>query len=55
MRKIIGFGCIALGFLSLLIAVGFVFYNRYEETQGESMSQTLLLDLQANIQETEQR
>ena len=54
MRKIIGFGCIALGFLSLLIAVGFVFYNRYEETQGEKTSQNLLQELQVSIQEAEQ-
>ena len=54
MRKFFGLGCIALGFLSLLIAVGFVFYNKYEETQGEKTSEILLQDFQAIIQEAAQ-
>lgn len=51
MRKVIGFGCIALGFLSLLIAVGFVFYNRYEETQGEKTAQNMLQEIQVSMLE----
>ena len=54
MRKVIGFGCIALGFLSLLIAVGFVFYNKYEETQGEKNAEILLEEFQQNILEANQ-
>ena len=54
MRKFLGFGCIAMGFLCLLIAVGFVFYNKYEETQGGKTSEILLQDLQVSIQEVNQ-
>ena len=54
MRKFLGFGCIAMGFLCLLIAVGFVFYNKYEETQGGKTSEVLLQDLQVSMQEVHQ-
>ena len=54
MRKIIGVGCITMGLVCLLVAVGFVFYNRYEEIQGEKNSQILLQELQTTIRETKQ-
>lgn len=51
MRKSIGIGCIVLGLICLLIAIGFVVYNNYEEKIGEQASQTLLQNVQANIYE----
>ena len=52
MRKQIGIGCILLGILCLLTAVGFAVYNRYEASQGEKTSQILLQDLQTAIPES---
>ena len=51
MRKKLGISCIVLGLLCLLTAIGFVFYNKYEAMNGEKTSQTLLQNVQANIQE----
>ena len=51
MRKVIGMGCIVLGFLCLLVSVGFVAYNNYEADQGEEMAQVLLEELQTTILE----
>ena len=53
MRKGIGIGCVILGVICLLIAVGFVVYNSCEQKNGETMSQALLQDVQLNIQEAE--
>ena len=50
MRKVIGITCILLGFVCILISVGFVFYNQYEARQGETTSQTLLENVQSNMQ-----
>lgn len=52
MRKGLGIICILLGLICLLIAVGFVFYNRWEAKSGEADSQTLLESVQVNIRET---
>lgn len=54
MRKKIGIGCILLGVLCLLIAVGFVIYNSAEAQNGETSAQALLQNVQANIQEAQQ-
>ena len=51
MRKVIGIGCITLGLLCLLIALGFVAHNRYEAAQGEKSAQTLLENLHMAIQD----
>ena len=53
MRKGIGICCVFLGIACLLIAVGFVFHNSREEKNGETMSQVLLQNVQANIYEAE--
>lgn len=50
MRKGIGIGCIILGLLCLLTAIGFVVYNHFEAKNGETVSQILLQDLQTNMQ-----
>lgn len=46
-----GIGCIVLGLICQLIAVGFVIYNSREAAHGEKISQTLLMDLHTNINE----
>lgn len=51
MRKGIGISCILLGLICLLIAVGFVIFNRQEAKTGEEDSQTLLESVQVNIRE----
>ena len=51
MRKTIGISCITLGLVCLLVAVGIVVYNRYEENAGAQSSQTLLQDVQLRIEE----
>ena len=53
MRKRIGIGCVVLGVVCLLIAVGFILYNSYEQKNGEMMSQALLQNVQMNIYEAE--
>lgn len=54
MRKVAGIACIAAGLVCLLISVGFVIYNKYEEKSGEKNSQILLQDIQENMQANEQ-
>ena len=54
MRKGIGIGCLVLGVICLLTAIGFVIYNSYEAKNGETMSQVLLQNVQGNIQKAEQ-
>ena len=53
MRKGIGIGCVVLGVICLLTAIGFVVYNSYEQKNGETMSQMLLQNVQVNMQEAE--
>ena len=53
MRKRIGIGCIALGLICLMIAIGFVFYNRCEANSGAQTSQSLLEHAQAVIFEAD--
>ena len=48
MRKVLGVGCIILGLICLLIAIGFVVYNGREAEQAEKTSQALLQDVQIN-------
>lgn len=54
MRKKIGIGCVVLGVICLLIAIGFVVYNRFEARNGETTSQALLQNVQTNIHGAEQ-
>ena len=54
MRKGIGISCILLGLICLLIAVGFVIFNRQEAKTGEEDSRILLHSVQANIREAEE-
>lgn len=54
MRKKIGIGCVILGVICLLIAIGFVVYNRFEARNGETTSQALLQNVQDNIHGAEQ-
>jgi sortase A len=49
MRKRIGIGCIILGLICLMVAIGFVFYNRYEANNGAHTSQSLLEHAQSVI------
>ena len=49
MRKRIGVGCIALGLICQMIAIGFVVYNRHEAKSGAQTSKTLLEHAQAVI------
>ena len=53
MRKRIGVICIFLGVCCLLTAVGFVIYNRCEEENGASASQTLLENVQQIMEQAE--
>ena len=46
MRKGIGFTCIALGLVCLIIALGFVVYNAHEAKTGEKTAQALLQNVQ---------
>ena len=54
MRRKIGMICIILGVCCLLTAIGFVIYNRCEEENGATTSQTLLENVQLVIQQEEQ-
>lgn len=49
MGKKLGIGCIVLGVMCLLVAIGCVFYNNYEAKAGEQTSRALLEKVQANI------
>ena len=51
MRKVLGITCILLGFLCILVSVGFVFYNQYEARQGETISRDLLENVQFQMQQ----
>ena len=53
MRKL-GICCIILGFLCLLAAGGWIFYNRREAKQAENAAQNLLQQVQVQISEAEQ-
>ena len=53
MGKGIGLSCIALGVICLVIAFGRVAYNHYEEKAGEQASQSLLQDVQKNMNAAE--
>ena len=53
MAKTMGIGCIVLGILCLLAAVGFVVYNNLEETTGQQASRILLQDVQLCMEENE--
>ena len=50
MRKKLGICCIVLGVVCLLGAVGLVVYNRWEEQNAEQFSQTLLQDVQTQME-----
>lgn len=50
MRRGIGIFCIVLGVACLLGAVGFVLYNQWEEQNAEQFSQTLLQDVQSQME-----
>ena len=54
MRKRIGISCIALGLVCLMIAIGFVVYNRYEAKAGAQTSQALLEHAHTSIYEAVQ-
>lgn len=54
MRKIIGSGCILLGLACLLVALGFVVYNKTQAEKGEVSSQTLLQSVQAHMEQVRQ-
>ena len=54
MRKGLGIGCIVLGLVCLLIAVGFVVYNDREAAQAGETAQTLLQTLQENLREVKE-
>ena len=54
MRKGIGIGCIVIGLLCLLTAVGFVVYNNYEAQSGETAAQMLLEDVQTHMDAAKQ-
>ena len=49
MSKGIGIGCVVLGIICLLIAVGIVGLNRYEEKKGETASRTMLETVRVNM------
>ena len=51
MRKGFGVFCIALGMCCLLASVGFVLYNRWEDSSAENTSRLLLQDIQQQIVE----
>ena len=51
MRKWIGVICVFLGAVCLLNSVGFVAYNRWEDTNAEEISQDLLENVQSIIEE----
>ena len=51
MRKIIGLSCIFSGLLCLVIAAGFVVYNRREAKNGEISAQNLLQTVQEQMQD----
>ena len=51
MRKKIGFICLFLGFICILSAIGFVVYNRYEDTNAGVVVQNLLKNVRTLINE----
>ena len=51
MRKWMGIACIGLGVICLLGAIGFVFYNRWEDSNAAQTSQNILEKVQLVIQE----
>lgn len=51
MRKGIGIGCIILGVICLLGAMGFVIYNRWETDHAAKTTQSMLEDVQIAIEE----
>ena len=51
MRKWIGVICVSLGMISILSAIGFVVYNRWEDENAEEISHVLLEDVQRIIPE----
>lgn len=53
MRKGLGFGCIALGLVCILLAVGLVVHNHYEDKSGGQASQMLLQAVQMKMEEGE--
>ena len=53
MSKKMGIGCIALGLLCLLTALGFLVYNHWEAQNGEKTAQALLQNVQERIHENE--
>ena len=53
MRKRIGISCIVLGFACLLIALGFVVYNKCEAKKGEETSNALLENVYTNMVEVQ--
>ena len=53
MRKGIGIGCIILGVICLLGAMGFVIYNRWETDHAAKTTQSMLEDVQIAIEENQ--
>ena len=53
MRKAIGIGCVFLGIVCLIVSVGFVIYNHFEDKNAMEASQDVLLSAQLAIQEQE--
>lgn len=51
MRKGFGICCILLGICCLLSSIGLVFYNRWEETQAQTASESILQDVRENLPE----
>ena len=51
MRKFIGVVCMILGVACLLGAVGFVFYNRWEDENAGKVSQSFLEEVQVAIEQ----
>lgn len=53
MRKILGISCMIIGILFLLLSAGFIIYNQREAEAAEASVQTILKDVQNQMEEKE--
>lgn len=51
MRKATGIGCIIMGVICLILSVGFVFFNHFEDKKAQEASQNVLSSAQLAIEE----
>ena len=51
MRKWIGILCIFLGVICILASVGFIVYNRWEDKSAQAIANSLLEDVQSQMDE----